>query len=225
MKILVLHGQKHHGSTWNITKMFLDGLVKKDDTLDEFFVNDLPDCNGCFNCILRDENTCPHRDVYGPIIEAFEAADIVVVESPNYCFGMTGQLKTFFDHMAYRWIVHRPLPSMNYKLGVVFCTTAGTGAGVAARQIKRQLTWLGIPKVYTCHPGVAASCWEDVSPETKNRITKHVARLSKTVRTKQPKVRKNIKTWFLYQFTGYLQSSNMGTPVDKAYWQQQGWIK
>jgi len=41
---------------------------------------------------------------------------------------MSGQLKTFFDHMAYRWISHRPHPSMKNKIGVAISTTAGAGA-------------------------------------------------------------------------------------------------
>lgn len=225
MKILVLHGQKHKGSTWNVTRLFLEKLVTESDEVDEFFVNDLPDCCGCFTCILRDEAKCPHRDVYGPIIEAFEAADVVVAETPNYCFGMTGQLKTFLDHMAYRWIPHRPLPAMQRKVGVVICTTAGSGAGTAARQVARQLFWMGVPKTYRYALGVQASCWEDVQPVRKSQAEKHTERLAGRVRKKLPGVHRGIRQWFLFQIMGFMQSKDMGNPTDKAYWQANGWIK
>ena len=66
MKIAVLHGQKHHGSTWNATRLLLDQLGAS--TCDEFFVNDIPDCIGCFTCVLNDEEKCPHRSLIKPII-------------------------------------------------------------------------------------------------------------------------------------------------------------
>ena len=36
MKIAVLHGQKHHGSTWNVTRLLLDLLISEDDEYNEF---------------------------------------------------------------------------------------------------------------------------------------------------------------------------------------------
>ncbi|HEY8391580.1 MAG TPA: NAD(P)H-dependent oxidoreductase, partial [Capillibacterium sp.] len=42
--------------------------------------------------------------------------------------GMTGQLKTFLDHMGYRWLPHRPHPQMFRKIGLAVSTAAGAGA-------------------------------------------------------------------------------------------------
>ena len=41
---------------------------------------------------------------------------------------MTGQLKTFLDHMGYRWLPHRPHPQMFRKIGLAVSTAAGAGA-------------------------------------------------------------------------------------------------
>lgn len=56
------------------------------------------------------------------------------MDTPNYCMGMTGQLKTFFDHMAYRWLSHSPLGAMQNKIAIAVSTTAGAGAGVATQE-------------------------------------------------------------------------------------------
>lgn len=72
MKIAVLHGQKHHGSTWNTTRLLLDSLIAAEDECIEFFANDIPDCVGCFTCIMNDEEKYPHRSVTKPVIQAIE---------------------------------------------------------------------------------------------------------------------------------------------------------
>lgn len=224
MKIAVLHGQKHHGSTWNTTRLLLDQLVSEGDAYDEFFVNDMPDCIGCFTCILKDEEKCPHRSMTKPIIEAIEKADIFIVDTPNYCMGMTGQLKTFFDHMAYRWLSHRPLGTMKNKIAIAVSTTAGAGAGAATKQIARQLFWWGIPKVYRLNAAVAASKWDDVKPKTKLEIGQKAIKIAKKVNKKHGKIHRGLRQMILFKLMGGMQKSGLGTPKDAAYWKEQGWI-
>jgi multimeric flavodoxin WrbA len=224
MKIAVLHGQKHHGSTWNTTRLLLDSLASEGDECNEFYVNDIPDCIGCFTCILDDEEKCPHRGLTKPIIQAIEQADILIVDTPNYCMGMTGQLKTFFDHMAYRWMSHRPLDEMQRKVAVAVSTTAGAGASIATKQIAKQLFWLGIPKTYRINQAVAASKWDDVKPETKLKIGRKAARIAKKTRKKHGKARRGLRQKFLFRMMGNIQKSGFGTPRDAVYWKEQGWI-
>jgi len=222
MKIAVLHGQKHHGSTWNATRLLLDQLGAS--TCDEFFVNDIPDCIGCFTCVLNDEEKCPHRSLIKPIIEAIDQADVIIVATPNYCMGMTGQLKTFFDHLAYRWLSHSPLGAMQNKIAVAISTTAGAGAGVATKQIARQLFWWGIPKVYRLNAAVAAAKWDDVKPETKLKIEQKAVKIAKKTRKNLGRIRRGLRQKFLFKMMGNMQKSGMGTPKDAAYWKKQGWI-
>jgi len=224
MKIAVLHGQKHHGSTWNVTKLLLDELVLDKDELTEFFVNDLPDCIGCFTCILRDEEKCPHSSITNPIITAIEQADVVIMETPNYCMGMTGQLKTFFDHMAYRWFSHRPLEDMKHKIGVAISTTAGMGAGAATKQIEKQLFWWGIPKTYRLNATVLAASWNDVKPEIKEKIIIKAKKLAIKIRKKHTHVRWGIRHKIVFKMMGGMQKAGFGNPKDAAYWKEQGWI-
>ena len=229
MKIAVIHGQKHHGSTWNSSRLLLDFLVSEEDEVNEFFVNEIPNCTGCFTCILTDEEKCPHRSVIRPVIQAVEEADVLIVDTPNYCMGMSGQLKNFFDHMAYRWFSHRPFGQMQSKIAVTISTTAGAGAGAATKQIAKQLFWWGIPKIYRINVAVAASRWDDVKPKTKLKIEKKALKIAGKIRRKvdeqHPHVHRGLRQKFIFKMMGNMQKSGLGTPKDAAYWRENGWIK
>ncbi|MDD4493702.1 MAG: NAD(P)H-dependent oxidoreductase [Eubacteriales bacterium] len=224
MKITVLHGQKHHGSTWNSTRLLLDSIISEGDECNEFFLNDMPDCIGCFTCILKDEEKCPHRSVVKPIIQAIDKSDILIVETPNYCMGMPGQLKTFFDHMAYRWVSHSPLGEMENKVAIAVSTTAGAGAGVATKQIKRQLFWWGIPIVYRLNQAVAASKWDDVKPKIKHKLKQKAEKIAAKAKKRHGRVHRGLRQKFLFKMMGAMQKSGYGTPKDAAYWKANGWI-
>lgn len=58
MKVTIIHGQGHHGSTYHVTDMLREQLAGKDATIHEYFLpEDGPDfCLGCFKCITQDEN-------------------------------------------------------------------------------------------------------------------------------------------------------------------------
>lgn len=224
MKITVIHGQNRYGSTWNTCKLLLDQLISEDDECNEFFVNHIPNCIGCFTCILKDEKKCPHRSITKTIIQAIEQSDIIIVTTPNYCMGMTGQLKNFFDHMAYRFISHRPLDEMKNKLAVAISTTAGAGAGVATKQIKRQLFWWGIPKTYRINVAVAASKWDDVKPKTKVKIKEKAIKIAKKIKKKHKKLDRGLRQRLLFKMMGGIQKKGLGTAKDKEYWREQGWI-
>lgn len=224
MKIAVLHGQKHHGNTWNTTRVLLDLLISDEDECTEFFVNDIPDCTGCFTCIMKDEEKCPHRSITKPIIQTIEQSDVIIIETPNYCMGMTGQLKTFFDHMAYRWMSHRPLGEMKNKVAIAISTTAGAGAGAATKQIAKQLFWWGIPKVYRLNVSVAASKWDNVKPKIKYKIEQKAMKIAEKTKKNYRRVHRGLLQKFLFKMMGNMQKSGFGVPKDAAYWKENGWI-
>ena len=64
MKIVVLHGQMHKGSTYNITKLFSDNISVENTKIIEFFMpkDTPPFCIGCFSCFEKGEEKCPHAD-------------------------------------------------------------------------------------------------------------------------------------------------------------------
>ena len=126
MRIVVLHGQSHKGSTYHLAKLFCDKLGGE---VTEFF---LPRdfgafCVGCSQCFSKSEQLCPHADQLRPITEALDAADVIVLASPVYVYHVTGPMKALLDHYGYRWMVHRPQEGMFFKQAVCLSTAAGAG--------------------------------------------------------------------------------------------------
>ena len=63
MKIAVINGQNHKGSTYHIGKQVADKLGGE---VTEFFLpRDFGDfCVGCTQCFLKSETLCPHYEMY-----------------------------------------------------------------------------------------------------------------------------------------------------------------
>jgi multimeric flavodoxin WrbA len=224
MKILVLHGQEHHGITWHMLQAVLAGLKSPEDQIQEFTLNNLPSCTGCTVCFKQGEERCPHRSVYGPIIEAIEAADIVIATSPTYCLEMSGQLKTFFDHMAYRWAPHRPHPAMWKKAGLAISSTVGAGAAKVARTIERQFYWWLIPRRYRFSMPLQATNWNEVTEKNRQRVQRRGAELGRRIRARGLPSCLSLSQRILHFILGMAIRSGKWLPRDTDHWRNQGWI-
>lgn len=220
MRIAVIHGQQHKGSTYCLTHMLLERLEDRDTIVQEFYVNGITPCVGCFRCIVQDEKLCPAREKTEPIIEAIEQCDILLVESPNYCMGMTGQLKILFDHMAYRWMSHRPSLTTGSKIGIAIATTAGVGAKQAVKSIKEQLFWLGFGKLYGLPVTVSAMSFADIEAKRMAKITKRIDQLAAKVKRKK-RVKPGIKSRLIFQIMRMQQKGLSWNPLDTDYWKEQ----
>ena len=235
MKITIIHGQSHKGSTYHITEQMKNKLSNKSNASNknsessvstaiyEFFMPaDAPDfCVGCFGCIMKGENSCPHQENIQKIVNAIEESDVIIVDSPTYCMEMTGQLKVFFDHLAYMWLSHRPNPAMYAKVGIVVSTAAGAGAKRVSKSISHQLFWLGISKCFQLPVNVNASSWNEVSAEKKNKIE---ARTDKIAGKAMRKATVGIKSRFMFTVMRMNQKANTWNPIDKNHWEENGWL-
>lgn len=226
MKIAVLHGQTHKGSTYNITKLFLERLSAENKEITEFFLTkDGPTfCLGCFSCILKGEDKCPHSSIVQPIAKAMEEADVLIFDSPCYVFGMSGQMKTFFDHLGFRWMAHRPQVSMFNKVALCISTSAGAGEKGVTKSIKQQLFYWGVPKVYRYSKKVGASSWETVKPEIKEKIEVEVTKLADSISRKVGHAKPGIKTKLMFNIMRLNQKANNWNAVDKEHWVKHGWL-
>lgn len=229
MNITVLHGQIHKGSTYNITKLFLDKLISVSDEhikVDEFsFPRDMSSsCIGCFNCFNKGEEHCPHSGSVQAIVKSLEEADLIIMESPCYVFGMSGQLKCFLDHMGYRWMAHRPHPKMFHKLGLVISTSAGAGDKKVNKSLKENLMFWGVPKIYSYGKAVAASSWETVNDKKKQRIEKDLMEMANKISKKVCRTKAGIKTRILFYIMRLSQKANNWNKVDKEHWINNGWL-
>lgn len=225
MNILLINGQTHKGSTYNLSKKIIEGLIEEeDDTVTEMNLNNLKFCRGCFNCIIKGEKYCPDSDGVSEITEAINKADVLVINSPNYCMEMSGQLKNFFDHMAFRWLSHRPQPDMNKKVGVAVSTTAGLGAKGTAKQIKRQMFWWGIDKNHIMAESVSAMSWEDINPVKKEKMIKKAGKLAKKIKKSTTIKRKSFKMKVLFYIMKLQQKNNTWNLLDRKHWEDSGWL-
>ena len=115
MNITLINGNMRHGSTWHCAMGIIDEIKKTQPVeLTEFSLpRDLPHfCTGCFSCIYKGEETCPHRESMAPILSALAGADLIVLSSPVYGFDVSGQMKALIDHLCFMWMSHRPAAAM-----------------------------------------------------------------------------------------------------------------
>lgn len=220
MKITLIHGQNHHGSTYHICGKIADLL---NGEVEEFF---LPaalsvGCNGCYNCLNQGRESCPHANQVEPIFRSMLAADIIIIGSPTYVLQMSGHLKNFFDHLFTAWLSHRPEEVMFLKQAIVVSTAAGFGMNNVTKSLAQQMFYLGVPQTYRLPLRVAATSWADV--KNKDKIDKKIAKLLLKVK-RNKKVKVGFKHKFMFMIMRLMQNKNDWALLDRQYWQEKGWL-
>lgn len=224
MKIVLINGQNHKGSSYHMGRMLAELLADNADITEFFLPRDMNHfCAGCYSCI-EDETKCPFWDGKKVILDALEQADLFVFTTPNYCLAPSGAMKSFLDLMFDCWMVHRPKEWMFRKRAVVLSASAGASCKKAMKPIKDSLFYWGVPYVRTYGLPVAAMNWGMVKPEKRKKIDKALSRIAKNLScTKPPRV--GIKTRFIFGVMGKMHSAGWdSSPVEKEYWQSRGWL-
>lgn len=226
MDIAVIYGQNHKGNTWALTKLFLDRFRECGARVTEFFLPDgqIGYCTGCTSCIMKDEKSCPHFPAVQAIVAAIDGADLIIVSSPTYAMGMTGQLKTLFDHLAYRFMSHRPDPSMFRKQALAVSTAAGAGMGRTTKAIADNLFWWGAARTYRCGLRIASPDFGHIPAKRMKKIERRADRIARKITSGRQRARAGIKTRFIFSFMRLGQKHNDWNPVDKEHWQNLGWL-
>lgn len=222
MKILIIHGQSHKGSTYYIAHLLADKLNGEVNEI--FLPKDFYEfCCGCTNCFINGEHKCPHFKKLSPITEAIDNSDVIILASPVYVFHATGAMKALLDHYGYRWMPHRPEESMFKKQGVCISTAASTGFKSTNKDMYDSLLFWGIGKIYKFGTDVAATSWEQVSEKKKRYIEKKVSSISKKILSRRNKIYPGIKVRALFYVMRIFQKRGLN-PVDTQYWKEKGWL-
>ena len=224
MKIVLIHGQNHKGSSYNIGRMVADKIAGENDITEFFLPKDLNHfCVGCYNCI-DDETKCPFFEEKQKIMSAVEDADLLILTTPTYCMRASAPMKSFLDLTFTYWMVHRPRECMFEKRAVVISTAAGAGTSGAIKDITTALGYWGISDITKFGTGVAAMGWDKVAPKKKDKITKRINKIAKKLSTaKKPKI--SIKTKFLFSMMRMMQKGGMGSSeAEREYWENKGWF-
>lgn len=99
MKILILTGSPRKGSNTDmLAKAFADGAKINHDveivSVGDYKVNA---CIGCNSCFTREGNKCFQNDDMAQIYQKMANADMLVIASPVYFYGVSAQLKNIID--------------------------------------------------------------------------------------------------------------------------------
>ena len=222
MKITIIHGQSHKGSSYHIARMLAEKL--EGDITEFFLPRDFGAfCIGCTRCFEKSESMCPHYETLKPITEAIDSADVIILASPVYVYHVTGAMKSFLDHYGYRWMVHRPEERMFRKQAVCISTAAGGGMRSTNKDMADSTFFWGVAKTYRYGVGVAAVSWAKVKPRIKRRIDARTTALAQEIRRNHGRVKPSFKTKCYFYIMRLAQKSGWN-PVDAAYWREKGWL-
>lgn len=222
MKILIIHGQNHEGSTCMVARQLAQ---KVGGETREFFLPrdfDAP-CLGCFGCFQTDLSHCPHYAKLEPLAAAILEAEVLILDSPVYVYHATGQMMSFLDHFGTWWVVHRPRPEMAHKQAVAISTAAGGGMKSTTKDMADSLEMWGVRKVYRMGFGVQAVKPEEIPERILKRIQGKTDRLAGKIRKNAGRVGYNVRArkWFCLMRIAHKHFPP--AEPDYGYWEKQGW--
>lgn len=223
MKVLIISGTNHKGSTYSIGRIVAEKLTKAENISEVFLPRDFDEfCCGCTNCFSKSADKCPHYAKLCPITEHIDDADVLILTSPVYVYHCSGQMKALLDHYGWRWMAHRPDERMFSKQAVVVATAAGAGMKSTMKDMADSCFFWGIPKTYKLGKAVRAIDWNSVSPKIKESINAKADSIAKKVLKRQGKVPVGIKTRAFFKIMSLIQR-NGWCRADMDYWKEKGW--
>lgn len=221
MKITVIHGQSHKGSTCHIAHSLAEKLGGE---ITEFFLpRDFGEfCIGCTACFSESETKCPHYEKLSPITEAVDEADVLIMASPVYVYHATGAMKAWLDHYGWRWMVHRPEERMFSKQAVCISTAAGAGMKSTDRDMADSAFWWGVAKIYKYGAAVRETSWERVADKKKHNIDVKLSALARKILKNTKKTKPSFKTKLFFSVMRQMQRRGYNE-ADVIYWRDKGW--
>ena len=86
MKVALINGQNHKGSTYNIDKILALKLTDEENIKEVFLPRDIPEfCTGCTACFMKSETLCPHYELVHPIDKIIHDSDVLIFTTPHVC--------------------------------------------------------------------------------------------------------------------------------------------
>ena len=119
--VILVGSMRINGNTARLVQSFADGAVQNNN-VEIVYVADynVNPCIGCNSCFVREGNKCFQDDDMVKIYEKLRNADIVVIASPVYFYGISAQLKAIVDRL------HTPMRNTFHikKLGLLLVGAA-----------------------------------------------------------------------------------------------------
>lgn len=99
MNILILSGSpRKGGNTDQLVEAFVKGASQR-HTVEVISVHDykVAPCMGCNACFRNEEHTCVQKDDMTDLYNKMKQAEMLVIASPVYFYGLSAQLKAVID--------------------------------------------------------------------------------------------------------------------------------
>lgn len=225
MKVLIISGTNHKGSTYNIGRILAEKLTAAENISEIFLPRDFDEyCCGCTRCFLDSEDECPHYARLKPLTDMIDSSDVLIFTTPTYVFHASGQMKAFLDHYGWRWMVHRPEEKMFSKQAVVISTAAGMGMKSAIKDVADSCFFWGISMIYKYGKAVMETSWGNVKPKIKASIEKKTDSLAKKILRREGNVPIALKTRGLFFIMSMAQKKGFNEN-DMKYWKEKGWTQ
>lgn len=144
LKVFAFIGSRRTGNTLAAARLFLDAMQAQmqqpiDITLyTAADLNPAP-CLGCASCFSTGKCVRDPSDHFGDIREQMLAADLIVLASPVYAHGVSGDMKIFIDRIS-SWL---HLFRLAGKKSVVISTSSNNGNEIVNSYLVKMLEYLG----------------------------------------------------------------------------------
>ncbi|WP_455538926.1 flavodoxin family protein [Terrisporobacter sp.] len=226
MKIAVIHGQNHKGCSYHVSKSLLEKLTTENNISEFFLPKDMPKfCTGCYTCLVKGEEYCPHYKYIKPITESILKSDLLVFTTPVYCLRASGAMKALLDHYFTWFVVHRPKEEMYFKKAIIISSGAGNGMRQAAKDIKTSLFYWGISNIKVYKLRSMAMSWPDISDKNKEKIENDMSKLANQINNAHKKERVSLRCKFIFYLMRMAQQKDKEScSKDNEYWQEKGWL-
>jgi len=97
--VILVGSMRKGGSTDLLARRFAEGASEHNSVeIISVADNKVAPCIGCNTCFTREGNTCCNRDM-DAIYEKLRCADVLVIASPVYFYGISAKLKAIIDRL------------------------------------------------------------------------------------------------------------------------------
>lgn len=184
MNVTIIYGTTSKVNTYNSVQLLLNNLsLSMNIKVAEFFLpKDLPSFNrGCFSCLINGAEGHFHVNYVDTIVKSLDDSDLIILASPVFICDISADMKSFLEHLSYKYMQKKTSSSLNNKIGLVMSTATGAGLSNTTKTLKKHLTFLGINNIFTFSETVYEMNLKDVKLKTKIHINKKISKLSNNI--------------------------------------------
>jgi len=223
-KVTVFVGSAHRQNTYKAAVQFVENLQALDEVEGEIVTlsdYSLKACRGCRACFDKGPQFCPLKDDRDLLMEKIAASDGIVFATPNYCYHMSGIMKTFIDRFGY--IIHRPCYFGKTFTGIV------SQANVGGSEIVKYLDMLAFGLGFNTVKGSVLTAFDPCTEQDQHKIDRALADLSRRFYAALAGPGNPAPTWFKLMYfrigrtmiRGMLDDSN----IDYSNYAERGWFQ